>query len=1037
LKPDRKNLKNLFTEDEFLRGNPSNGVSREEIISLAEDIWADSAESALAFLHACPAVLSFLSKEEFDQWVLLGSDTLKESPGTSELCKEYFQSSPVIISTKSFQSCKNWAKKGIEIAQSSPEIAIEYFRSTPAFIENVESFQFRKWAHWAMQIMDSSEMGESASVIFLSSSVVMLRFMSFSELKDWFTPGLLLAKHSAELASSYFSLKPETLDALYRSERSEVYRLASVIAQSLPEEAITFYRTCLDVLIDLNPNVRSLALRAAGEISSEEPDRLLDTFEMITSAILHLPYATQESVMRHGAAVGKKSIEASREYYRNIGTLLSEIPEFFLSCWVEDGLSILQRDEKCGINYFALKSEEYRQEAMKWMHAILLEDYRHILTLLAQALAGKGLQVQSTEELAPEKSSKVRPYPTSDGHTIYLPPYSAGEKSSRDNFRQYKVATAHQAGYVEFGSFESGLDAIRSLLEALPLQDLALDIFFILEDGRIDHMLREEYAGLRRDIDIVIADAMSRRPSLRELPLQEALVEVLLRLTVGYGAMDLSPPLSKHAAFLSDTLAGFYDQARGVWSCFFKALEIYEYLELLPNVLPEQEIDAEVKPALDDNFPYSPALPIPFRGRYDPAVLPEPIQLKIPSYEIVDDESGIPMSLEELKRILENIDNYHFQIHNGKDTSSQGLFLNDPDGIPARIAVNDPYTEDQESQNRPFLLRVRLTTLHDGPHYYDEWDYLQKTYRRRWCCLRERGVDPGDARAIDEIYASYHELIQRVRKQFQRIRPTILEPLRRVEWGDEIDLTALIRYVVDRRAGSSPSDRIFSRKEKKMRRISTLLLIDMSASTDIRVPSVAIPNSPWEHRIDQTEESGERGNRDKRVIDIEVESLVVMMEALEALDDEYAIFGFSGYGRDSVDFYRIKDFDDHDSEAIKSRIGGIQPKQSTRMGTAIRHAIGKLRPIESDQRLLILLSDGFPQDHDYGEDRRSNEYALHDTMMALLEAKREGIRPFCITVDKSGNDYLRKMIDPSSYLIIQDIYSLPEILPRVVESLMS
>lgn len=1034
MKQNQKNLRDFFTEDEFRQGRPPSGISRDEIISLAEDIWEDSAEGARAFLRACPAVLPLLSKEEFDQWVLLGRSTLQESLGTSELCTEYFQSSPAVISKKPFHSCKAWVNQGIEIAQHSPKIAKEYFRSTPAFLENVEAFQFRKWSHWAMQIMAAGERAEGASASFLSSSVEMLTFMSFSEIKDWLTPGLLLARHSAELASAYFSLKPESLLSLYRSDRSEVYRLTSVVAQSLPEEVLEFYQACLDVLIALNPNVRSMVLRATAKISSEDPEQIIDTLEIIKSAILHLSYPNQESVMKHGIAIGDLSVEASMEFFRNIGSLLSVIPEYFLSHWVEDGLSILLKDEKCGIIYFSLSSEEQRQEAMKWIHAIHLEDNRQLLTLLAQALSGKGLQIQSTEELAPDENSRVRLYPISDGHTIYLPPFSTGEKSVRDNFRQYKVATAHQAGYVEFGSFESGLHAIRALLETLPMRDLALDIFFIIEDGRIDHKLREEYAGLSQDIDRILADALSQRPSLRELPLQEALVEMLLRLTTGHGELDMPPLLSGHAAFLNDALAGFYDQDRGVWSCFFKALEIYEYIKSLSNMPPDQEIDVYDVIAENDIFPYTPSIPLSFRGRYDPEVLPDPIQLKVPSHEIVDDEGGIPMSLEELKRILENIEKYHFQIHNGKDISSQGLFLNDLDGIPIRDSANDPYAED-EKQNHPLVSRVSRTTLYDGPYYYDEWDYLQKAYRRRWCRLRERGIDTGEAGNLDEIYNSYRDLIQSVRKQFQRIRPTILEPLRRVEWGDEIDLAALIRNVVDRRAGNSPSDRIFSRKEKKIRRITTLLLIDMSASTDIRIPAITEPNGLSRENPTGQEGAGQ-GVHDKRIIDIEVESLVVMMEALEALDDEYAIFGFSGFGKDSVDFYRIKDFDDPDLEAIRGRISGIQPKQSTRMGAAIRHATGKLRPIESDQRLLILLSDGFPQDHDYGEDRRSNEYALHDTMMALLEAKREGIRPFCITVDKSGNDYLRKMIDPASYLIIQDIYSLPEILPRVVESLM-
>ncbi|NQU63077.1 MAG: nitric oxide reductase activation protein NorD, partial [SAR324 cluster bacterium] len=161
-----------------------------------------------------------------------------------------------------------------------------------------------------------------------------------------------------------------------------------------------------------------------------------------------------------------------------------------------------------------------------------------------------------------------------------------------------------------------------------------------------------------------------------------------------------------------------------------------------------------------------------------------------------------------------------------------------------------------------------------------------------------------------------------------------------------------------------------------------------------------------------------------------------MAEALEALDDRYAIFGFSGYGREQVELFSIKDFDDSYSQETKNRICGIQPRKSTRMGPAIRHATNRLRETDSDHQLLIMLSDGYPQDMNYGEDRTSQTYALHDTRMALVEARRSGIRPFCITVDQCGDDYLRKMIDPSGYLVIKDIYSLPAVLPRVVESLM-
>jgi nitric oxide reductase NorD protein len=160
-----------------------------------------------------------------------------------------------------------------------------------------------------------------------------------------------------------------------------------------------------------------------------------------------------------------------------------------------------------------------------------------------------------------------------------------------------------------------------------------------------------------------------------------------------------------------------------------------------------------------------------------------------------------------------------------------------------------------------------------------------------------------------------------------------------------------------------------------------------------------------------------------------------MAEALDELGDEYAIFGFSGYGRKEVDFFTIKDFPDEYSAEVKNRIGGLKAQRSTRMGPAIRHAITKLANREQKIKNIILISDGYPQDYDYGEDRTSKEYALEDTMMALDEAARQNIHTFCITVDRAGYDYLREMCHPSRYLVIEETRELPRELPKIYRRL--
>jgi nitric oxide reductase activation protein len=171
--------------------------------------------------------------------------------------------------------------------------------------------------------------------------------------------------------------------------------------------------------------------------------------------------------------------------------------------------------------------------------------------------------------------------------------------------------------------------------------------------------------------------------------------------------------------------------------------------------------------------------------------------------------------------------------------------------------------------------------------------------------------------------------------------------------------------------------------------------------------------------------------RPRRIIDTLKEALVVMTAALEKLGDQYAIYGFSSRGHDQVEVYPIKAFSEQLDHNVKARIGGIEPKSGTRMGAALRHMTRKFAGVTARSKHLLLLSDGYPQDHDYGADRRTHTYGIEDTAVALRELSAAGPVPFCITVDRAGNDYLRLMCDPSQYLVIDDVAALPRELPKI------
>jgi nitric oxide reductase activation protein len=173
----------------------------------------------------------------------------------------------------------------------------------------------------------------------------------------------------------------------------------------------------------------------------------------------------------------------------------------------------------------------------------------------------------------------------------------------------------------------------------------------------------------------------------------------------------------------------------------------------------------------------------------------------------------------------------------------------------------------------------------------------------------------------------------------------------------------------------------------------------------------------------------------KRIIDLEKESLVLLTRALEVIGDRYGIYGFSGYGRENVEYYVIKDFDELFGDPIRRRIDRMSPIRSTRMGPAIRHTVTKLMDTDARARILFLVSDGRPQDHGYGRDRTEKEYAIHDTHKALQEAKHKGITPFALTVDKEGHDYLGQMCGDMAYEVLGDIELLPSRLPTLYRML--
>jgi nitric oxide reductase activation protein len=355
------------------------------------------------------------------------------------------------------------------------------------------------------------------------------------------------------------------------------------------------------------------------------------------------------------------------------------------------------------------------------------------------------------------------------------------------------------------------------------------------------------------------------------------------------------------------------------------------------------------------------------------------------------EEKKIAATPENILKALERIDEAE-----GPESELLLWQITDPDKLTDLAEQVERELEEIEKESR-----FRRTVL------YDEWDNGLEDYKKEWCRVREIDMPSTSLQFYERTVEKYYGMVSLLRRHFGMLRPDRIKRYFREERGDDLDLDALIESVVERHAGITPSDRVYIRRDKKLRDVSVAFLVDMSFSTGETLPS---------------------GNS---IIDVDREGLVMMAEALESIGDQWAVYGFSSERKDKVDFHVIRDFDEPFNDEVKMRFDGIKPMAQTRLGAAIRHANRLLRRRDSLIRLLILLSDGRPYDVDYGD----VDYAVEDTKMALWEGRTKGINSYCITVDKKSRDYLSHMYGEANYTIIDNIDALPISLPLIYKKL--
>lgn len=555
----------------------------------------------------------------------------------------------------------------------------------------------------------------------------------------------------------------------------------------------------------------------------------------------------------------------------------------------------------------------------------------------------------------------------------------------------------------------------------------------------MDSAIRRAYPGIRRDMALIQSASAELRPEIASLSDVQAVVETLLQHT-----LDLTPDLSGLAPAtqaLIGRAAAMVGEIERIDATVGDAAALTgELYQLIDEGLADPGSRAMPQSDDQDTEPGAP----PPEGAGDPPPAGSGVegyeQLELPPFmtpvmeELVRPPSDAPVKREaegaepqpdgtgqrqpeEREAEADDSDKAMSTTEaqpgqGAPDEVAQQTSSGDEDGPPGTAdgRSDDAEGGGSDSADQTGLAEVPHTEpeaadedLGEQVFHYDEWDHKIEDYRPAWCTLTEHRQTRTQEGFVAATFHEFGGIVTQIRRNFQLMRPEALRKLRYQQEGDDLDTNGLVEYVVDRRARLSPTPRVYIKRDKRDRDVTTAFLVDMSSSTD--------------RKIDGR----------KRIIDIEKEALLLMCEALEAIRDEYAIYGFSGSGREDCEFYVVKELGERYDDRVKGRIGGIYARQKTRMGPALRHATRRLAAADSNMKLMILLTDGKPYDSDTYQD---NAYAQEDTKMALREARREKIHLFCVTVDREGADYLPHMYSDANFVVVDDVRTLPQKLPQ-------
>ncbi len=1035
-----------------------------------------------------------LSGEDFITWAQEGIAIAHHSFRSWEAASDYFKATPEVLGKLPFPQFTTWARWGQALSTDSPIISSAFFRGSAEALNHLGVDELFQWANLGKGLYKGTWKSSSLCSTYFDVSPRLLAGLDLDELEHLVGLVDTLSQKSFDLANECLVASEEVFSRVERPDRKSFLSLGELLAQSNWRDVKPYMENGARVLTRLDKSQRSRFLKLAEEIARAQGGNVVSFLMDGATALGEIDPASHARTLGMAERLAASSAGAVGDFLRSAPQVLNRINEEQLGRWFEQGLGILQENEDGGLAFFRLESSRAERALESLSYGVGLGNVKEILQMYCRALAGESVELQSSEELKDRgigwTSSEQA---TTEGNHVFLPNFVERYSSKEENFGWFKVIATHQAAHLEFASFKFSFDRpsttfteedqrpvltggvlkdgalsdMERFFDLFPDRKLASDIFMLVEDGRLDSRVKREYRGLQKMYEKVQGHAIAERPAIDSLPLREALMEVLVRLSLE-DAQKVSIPteLQEHITAIAQLVRSVQQVDASVEDTAEATIRIYDIVSQIPNIpadpeeLQEQDLsdmgqegereqsqELQMGASGRDGSPegeeqdYKSPQQVDFRGEFKPELAQMLANLRDQPSKADTDMEVSGVSEEELRQMLEkSVEIELSEVQEGELDQATGMFVDN--------LMNEAAKQRQKAQPNTQFPHIpdddqSLSSKEPLSFLYEEWDFRAADYKPRWCCVRERRMEEGTQEFFERTLKSHSVLVTQIKRQFEMLAPEMLSKVKHLPDGEEYDFDAVVESIIQRMAGDTPNDKVYWRRNKVRRDVAVVFLLDMSASTAEAIDEGRRQFDTWDFPDDprdymawlrtRREEMSRRTY--KRIIDIEKESTVLLIKAMEAIGDSYGIYGFSGYGRENVEFYVVKDIEEAFGDHVKRRVDKITPMHATRMGPAIRHATTKLEKQDARTKILFLISDGRPQDRGYSREGVEKEYAVHDTRMAFIEARRKNITPFCLTVDRAGHDYLKMMMADMGYEVVSDIQALPKRLPLLYRRL--